>query len=233
MQHYDVISSGYEYLTEKLHGRHRVEALDLLRPESGASVLDVPTGTGANLPLLMDRVGSTGHVCAVDYSAGMLARARAKVREAGWSNVRLVEADARELDAELIGRDHVDAAICMLGLSVVPDWPEVFQRMYDLVRPGGRVVVMDLYLDGKRSSGIANTYYRLIAQADSRRRFWEPLEQQADDFQRIDHNWFGGVARIVAGTKPAEVAVDLRAEPIVDVTTADAPQSPSTSRSTT
>jgi ubiquinone/menaquinone biosynthesis C-methylase UbiE len=209
MQHYDLASWVYEYLTEKLHGGHRLEALDLLRLEPGETVLDVPTGTGANLPLLIERIGSTGRIVAVDYSPGMLNRARAKVKKAGWSNVTLVEADARTIDADMLGVEQVDAAICMLGLSVVPDWPDVFQRMFDLVRPGGRVVVMDLYLDGKRSSGVANTYYKVIAQADSRRRFWEPLERQVEDIEFIDHNWFGGIARIAAGTKPLEV-IDLR-----------------------
>jgi ubiquinone/menaquinone biosynthesis C-methylase UbiE len=167
-------------------------------------VLDVPTGTGADLPLLMDRIGPSGRVVALDYSPGMLGRARAKVRKAGWDNVTLIEADARRLDADLIGLDHVDAAICMLGLSVIPDWSDVFQRMFDLVRPGGRIVVMDLYLDGKRTSGLSNAYYRMLVQADSRRRFWEPLARQVHDAQFIDHNWFGGIARIAAGTKPLD-----------------------------
>jgi ubiquinone/menaquinone biosynthesis C-methylase UbiE len=203
MQHYDVFSWVYESGTEFLHGGHRREAVDLLRLTPGATVLDVPTGTGASIPLLRERVGPSGRVCAVDYSPGMLAKARSKVTAAGWDNVDLVEADARKLDAELIGQDRVDAAICMLGLSVVPDWREVFQRMFDLVRPGGRVAVMDLYLDGRLDSGIANTYYRLLAQADQRRRFWEPLDEQVADLETVDHTWFGGVARIVAGTKPA------------------------------
>jgi ubiquinone/menaquinone biosynthesis C-methylase UbiE len=202
MQHYDVFSWVYESGTELLHGRHRAEAVDLLRLERGATVLDVPTGTGASIPLLRQRVGPYGQVHAVDYSPGMLARARSKVRAAGWRNVNLVEADARVLDAGLLGVDQVDAAICMLGLSVVPDWQGVFQRMFELVRPGGRIAVMDLYLDGRRESGLANTYYRLLAQADQRRRFWEPLEQRVDDLETIDHRWPGGVARIVAGTKP-------------------------------
>jgi ubiquinone/menaquinone biosynthesis C-methylase UbiE len=202
MQHYDVFAWFYEWGTEKLHGRHRREAIDLLRLEPGATVLDVPTGTGASIPLLRSRVGASGRVVAVDYSPGMLARARSKVVQAGWDNVDLVEADARKLSRDLVGVDGVDAAICMLGLTVVPDWREVFQRVFDLVRPGGRIAVMDLYLDGKRTSGVANTYYRLLAQADSRRRVWEPLAEQADDVQTIDHDWFGGVARIAAGTKP-------------------------------
>jgi ubiquinone/menaquinone biosynthesis C-methylase UbiE len=202
MQHYDVFAWFYEWGTEKLHGRHRREAIELLRLRPGATVLDVPTGTGASIPLLRSGVGAAGRVVAIDYSPGMLARARAKVTKAGWDDVDLVEADARKLSGDLLGVDRVDAAICMLGLTVVPDWREVFQRVFDLVRPGGRIAVMDLYLDGKWTSGVANTYYRMLAQADSRRRVWEPLAEQADDVRTIDHNWFGGVARIVAGTKP-------------------------------
>ncbi|WP_375480640.1 class I SAM-dependent methyltransferase [uncultured Jatrophihabitans sp.] len=204
ISHYDVISWGYEYFTEKLHGGHRLEAIDLLRLDTGQAVLDVPCGTGANLPLLEARIGPTGHVYGCDFSAGMLARARAKVTTAGWGNVTLVEADARALTPETLGSSGpptIDAGICMLGLSVVPDWEQAFDRMYDLVRPGGRFVVMDLFLAGKRTSRLANGYYRAIAQAQSTRRFWEPLERRCEDVQTIDHEWFGGVARIVAGTK--------------------------------
>src|SRR3712207_8048700 len=111
MQYCDVFSRFYESGTEFLHGGHRREAVELLRLEPGQTVLDVPTGTGASLPLLRERVGPTGRICAVDYSPGMLARARSKVTAAGWGNVDLVEADARELDAELIGTGQVDAAI--------------------------------------------------------------------------------------------------------------------------
>lgn len=202
MNHYDVISWGYEYFTEKLHGGHRLKAVELLRLEPGQAVLDVPCGTGANFPLLEERVGPTGSIIGSDFSAGMLARGQAKVTKAGWTNVRLVQADARELSAEALGAEQVDAVICMLGLTVVPDWEVAFERMYAVLRPGGRCVIMDLYLDGRATSGIANRYYEVIAQAHSRRRVWEPLERDAEDFTTVDHGWFGGVARIVAGTKP-------------------------------
>jgi ubiquinone/menaquinone biosynthesis C-methylase UbiE len=202
VNHYDVISWGYEYFTEKLHGGHRIEAIDLLHLEPGQTVLDVPCGTGANFPLLETRIGDSGRIFGSDFSSGMLARARTKTTKAGWDNITLVEADARELTPELVGAPPVDALICMLGLSVVPDWELAFDRMYDLVAPGGRIVIMDLYLEGKPTSGIANKYYEVIAQAHSRRRFWEPLEQRSPDFETIEHSWFGGVAKIVAGTKP-------------------------------
>jgi ubiquinone/menaquinone biosynthesis C-methylase UbiE len=218
MEHYDVFSRFYEYGTEKLHGGQRLEAIELLRLQPGATVLDVPTGTGANLPLLIERIGPTGRICGIDYSKGMLAKAQAKVAQAGWDNVELIEADARQLDAEMVGRTQFDAAICILGLSVVPDWADVFERMFDLVRPGGRVAVMDLYLDGKRSSGVANTYYKLLARADQRRRFWEPLDQHVDDLEVIDHNWWGGVARVIGATKPPTM-IDLRKNAEADLRT--------------
>lgn len=206
MNHYDLIAWPYEFLTELLHGRHRSEAVRLLRLEPGQTVLDVPCGTGANFPLLEERIGESGHVYGSDFSGGMLARARAKVTKAGWGNVTLVEADARALSPDVVGTPTVDAVICMLGLSVIPDWEVAFERMYDLLRPGGRFVIMDLYLDGKPTSGVANTYYEVIARAHSRRRFWEPLERHVTDLEVIEHPWFGGVAKIVAGTRPDEGA---------------------------
>lgn len=201
-RHYDLIAWGYESLTELLHGRHRLQAVGLLNLREGQSVLDVPCGTGANLPLLEDRVGPSGRVLASDFSAGMLARAQAKVDREGWRNTTLVQADARELTGAAFDVESVDAVICMLGLTVIPDWERAFDRMWDLLAPGGRFVIMDLYLDGTPLSGAANRYYRVIAQADSRRRFWEPLGERVPDLEMHDHRWFGGVARIVAGTRP-------------------------------
>ena len=46
------------------------------------TVLDVPTGTGASLPLLRERVGPYGRVVGVDYSPGMLSKARSKMTDA-------------------------------------------------------------------------------------------------------------------------------------------------------
>jgi ubiquinone/menaquinone biosynthesis C-methylase UbiE len=215
MNHYDVISRPYEYFTEKLHGGHRREAIELLRVGPGQTVLDVPCGTGANFPLLEPRLGPIGQILGVDYSKGMLARARSKIGRFGWENVRLQQADARVLTAEQLGSPEIDAVICMLGLSVVPEWELAFGRMYDLLRPGGRFVAMDLFLDGKTTSWIANKYYGLIAQAHSTRRFWEPLEQRVDDFETIEHEWFGGVAKIVAGTKAGRVVTPSPRPPMV------------------
>ena len=203
LQHYDVFSWFYDATTEPLHRQHRIDAVELLDLAPGQTVLDLPCGTGANFPFLNLAVHRTGRIIGLDASPGMLMRARAKIGRAGWEHVTLVEADARTLRPELLGVPKVDAVISMLGFTVIPDWELVFERTYDLLEPGGRYVVMDLFLEGKRTSRLADAFFRVAARADSTRRFWEPLERRVHDFELHDSACFGGVARTVAGTKPA------------------------------
>lgn len=52
--------------------------LDYIDIRNGMSVLDLGTGTGVLLPYIAERVGPTGRITAIDYSKGMLGRAKAK-----------------------------------------------------------------------------------------------------------------------------------------------------------
>lgn len=200
---YNIFSMFYDLTTEPIHCEHREEATRLLDLQADQVVLDVPCGTGANFPSLNAAVGPNGRIIGCDYSAGMLAKAQTKIDRAGWRHVTLVETDARMITRELLEIQSVDAVLSMLGMTVIPDWESVFERTYDLLRPGGRYVIMDLFLEGKRTSRVADRYYRMIAGADSTRRFWEPLEARALDYEAHEYPWFGGTALIVAGTKPA------------------------------
>lgn len=81
--------------------------LDLVRParrlavakmalSPGDTVVDMGTGTGANLAPLRDAVGREGEVIGIDLSPGMLGRARNLIEAEGWSNVTLIEGDIRD-----------------------------------------------------------------------------------------------------------------------------------------
>ena len=204
IQHYDAFSLVYDVFTEPLHHQHRIDAVELLQLQPGQTVLDVPCGTGANFPFLHDGVGAAGRIIGCDYSPGMLGRARRRVDKGQWQHVQLIETDARLVTPELLGGAKVDAVISMLGMTVMPDWEQVFERTYDLLEPGGRYVVMDLFLEGKRTSRLADAWLHLVANADSRRRFWEPLETRVRDYECHSEPIFGGVAIAVAGTKPRD-----------------------------
>jgi ubiquinone/menaquinone biosynthesis C-methylase UbiE len=205
IQYYDdVFSLVYDVTLGPIHRQHRIDAVELLHLRTGQTVLDVPCGTGANFPFLNLGVGRSGQIVGCDYSPGMLARARAKIEKAGWDHVKLVETDARLITRDLLGTLKIDAVICTLGMSVMPDWELVFERTYDLLEPGGRYVVMDLFLEGKRTSRFADAFSKVIANADSTRRFWEPLEARVLDYETREDPCFGGVALTVAGTKPLD-----------------------------
>jgi ubiquinone/menaquinone biosynthesis C-methylase UbiE len=125
--------------------RRAVKAMGL---EPGDVVLEIGAGTGRNLPYLIDAVGPGGTVIAVDASPGMLAEARRLVAREGWFNVELLQQDAAGLS---IDRD-VDAVLFSLSYSALPDPRSALARAWERLRPGSRVVVMDMGLTETRFS---------------------------------------------------------------------------------
>jgi ubiquinone/menaquinone biosynthesis C-methylase UbiE len=110
-----------------------------LAPAPGDVVVEVGCGTGANFPYLRDRVGPAGTVLGVDFAPGPVALARRRVESAGWENVHVVRGDATRPPVE--AADRLVAAF-VVGMLDAPD-----DRVRDwagLVRPGGRLALLDL-----------------------------------------------------------------------------------------
>jgi SAM-dependent methyltransferase len=133
-----------------LYERARRRAVDMLGLVAGATVVDVACGTGLNFPLIQERIGPSGTLIGVDMARRMLKRADERVQKAGWPNVKLVQLDAMSLTCERLERmgalplgTPVDAAVCTLGMSVIPEWERAWEAMVALVRPGGAVALMD------------------------------------------------------------------------------------------
>jgi demethylmenaquinone methyltransferase / 2-methoxy-6-polyprenyl-1,4-benzoquinol methylase len=133
---YDVMNS---VMTAGLHHRWRERAADLARLEPGGRALDVATGTGDLALVLAQRAGPTGDVVGADFSDGMLARARAKA--AGLAGVRFEHADALALP---YADGSFDAATVGFGARNFGDLERGLAEMVRVVRPGGRVVVLEI-----------------------------------------------------------------------------------------
>ena len=130
---YDLMNS---VMTAGLHHRWRERAADLAELGPGARALDVATGTGDLAIELARRVGPDGEVVGSDFSPGMLERARRKAPE-----LRFEEGDALALPYP---DDAFDAATVGFGARNFADLDQGLREMTRVVRPGGKVVVLEI-----------------------------------------------------------------------------------------
>jgi demethylmenaquinone methyltransferase/2-methoxy-6-polyprenyl-1,4-benzoquinol methylase len=137
---YDLLNTA---MTAGLHHRWRERAADLARIGPGSSVLDVATGTGDLAIELARRVHPDGEVVGSDFADAMLARARAKTGGPGDDRVqpRFEWGDALALPYE---SDAFDAATVGFGARNFADLSRGLEEMVRVVRPGGRVVVLEI-----------------------------------------------------------------------------------------
>jgi demethylmenaquinone methyltransferase/2-methoxy-6-polyprenyl-1,4-benzoquinol methylase len=130
---YDVMNT---VMTAGLHHRWRARAADLARVGPGSRALDVATGTGDLAIELARRVAPGGEVVGSDFSDGMLAKARAKAPALRWEH-----ADAMALRYD---DGEFDAATVGFGARNFGDLDRGLREMVRVVRPGGRVVVLEI-----------------------------------------------------------------------------------------
>jgi phosphatidylethanolamine/phosphatidyl-N-methylethanolamine N-methyltransferase len=157
----------------------RRKAVERLGCKRGDTVLEVGCGTGRNLALLREAVGTDGVVIGIDASEGMLAQAQRLVRRHDWKNVRLLHQDAAGLALE----DHVDAVFFSLSYSVLPDREPVLLKAWEALRPGGRLVIMDAGLPENWLGRLLAPFGEAIATAfpgDPYSRPWEDLTALSD-----------------------------------------------------
>jgi demethylmenaquinone methyltransferase / 2-methoxy-6-polyprenyl-1,4-benzoquinol methylase len=137
---FDRIASVYDLLnsvmTVGMHHAWRERAVDLAGVGAGDKALDVATGTGDLAVALKRRVGPSGEVVGIDFSEKMLELARAKAPD-----VRFDSANALELPYD---DDGFDAATVGFGARNFADLDRGVREMVRVVRPGGRVVVLEL-----------------------------------------------------------------------------------------
>ena len=98
-------------------------------------VLEVAIGTGRNLPHYLAGVTVTG----IELSPAMLAIARQRASDLGR------DVDLREGDAEHLPFSDAsfDTVVCALSLCTIPDPAEALGEMRRVLRPGGRLLLLD------------------------------------------------------------------------------------------
>jgi demethylmenaquinone methyltransferase/2-methoxy-6-polyprenyl-1,4-benzoquinol methylase len=129
-------------------GRWRRAAVRATRLEAAGSALDVACGTGKLTVALAERVGPFGRVVGVDLSARMIDHARAMCGDMVQLEFTMANALSLPFDD-----DTFDAATIAFGLRNLADYEAGFRELARVVRPGGRVVCLELSVPQPRIWG--------------------------------------------------------------------------------
>jgi ubiquinone/menaquinone biosynthesis C-methylase UbiE len=116
--------------------RARFHQLLSLRP--GERVCDVGVGPGLLSFEMAQTVGENGRAAGIDQSEAMLEMTRTRCSELGWTDFR--QADATKLPFE---DESFDAVVSTQVYEYVPDMASALAEAHRVLRPGGRVLILD------------------------------------------------------------------------------------------
>lgn len=158
---FDTISGVYDPMNTFISGfqeprwRHRAVRAAALAP--GMRALDIATGTGKVALEMWQRVQPGGEVEGIDFAEGMLAVARNHY--ADRVGLTFTTGDALELP---VPDGTFDAATIAFGMRNLADYRRGFLEMVRAVKPGGRVVCLEIARPQSRAARAAQAWFDRI-----------------------------------------------------------------------
>lgn len=223
---FDSVASRYDLMNDLMSGGvHRLWkrfTIELSAARPGQTILDIAGGTGDLAARFSRLVGPEGQVILADINAAMLEVGRDRLIDKGATgNIEVVQADAQALPFE---DNSVDCITIAFGLRNVTDKDMALRSMLRVLRPGGRLLVLEFSKPTSPLLGKAYDQYsfqilpamgRLIAQdAESYRYLAESIRKHPDQDTLLGmmedagfaecryHNMTGGIVALHQGLKP-------------------------------
>jgi ubiquinone/menaquinone biosynthesis C-methylase UbiE len=166
--------------------------------QATGNVLEVAVGTGLNLEAYPDDITLTG----IDWSDAMLDIARDRSSQLGRT-ATLQQADAHELPFDDASFDTV---VCTFGLCAIPDHTRAITEMSRVLRPGGRLILVDHIESTSRAVRAVQRFLEIFTVPLGGEHFLRrPMNQVRAaglEIDKVDRFKLGLVERLVA-QKPA------------------------------
>lgn len=161
---FDSIAPKYDLMNDLLsfrrHKAWRKFTMKKMEVQPGSTAIDLCCGT-CDWTISLAEQSGTGLVTGLDFSPNMLEVGRGKVNKLGLDKrIRLIQGNAMELP---FGDDTFDFATIGFGLRNVPDLDRVLHEMRRVVKPGGKVVCLELSKPvWQPFKAVYYTYFRYI-----------------------------------------------------------------------
>lgn len=203
IRYYDKLSVIYDYISNWYYKKARNYAIEELELKKGQTVLNLPCGTGVNFKYFNEYLNNSGLIIGIDLSSGMLDKAKQKIEKSGWTNIDTELKNATKIDQEWLNgysneKITVDAVFCDLGLSGLPEWQNIIDNMISILKPKGRIVILDWYLE---KPSLRGDFVKWIGKGEVDRPIWQYLQTKVSDFKVDDSFNYGGVF-VASGSKP-------------------------------
>ena len=174
--------------------------------KEGEIVIDLGSGGGLDCFLAANKVGIKGKVIGVDMTAEMLDKARANCRKGKFTNV---EFRLGEIENLPVANNTADVIISNCVINLSPNKQRVFEEVYRVLKPNGRLMISDMVLLKEIPEAIAKSveaYIGCIAGAEKRQDYLNHIKKAG--FNKVE---------IVEETKlPFEVLVsDATAQQVI------------------
>jgi ubiquinone/menaquinone biosynthesis C-methylase UbiE len=182
-------------------GRFRRRSVDALGPEPGDRVLELGCGPGNSLARLREAVGSDGLVVGLDYSEGMVRRARERIANEGWDNVHVARGDAT---SPPVAPDTFDAVYAAMSLTAMPDPAAAVRAAATALAPAGRFAA----LDARPFQGAFSALNPIVVPVLARLTDWDhetdvPAAVDAAFDSSTVHSYQGGTIYVASAGDPS------------------------------
>lgn len=138
---FDAVANGYDNPALRFFPESAKHLPEFLKLKGDEHVLDVATGTGY-AAIAIAGVLPRGRVTGIDFSNGMLERARTKIAERRIRNISLLPMDMQSLD---FPDSAFDAAVFSFSIFFVEDMEGMLRHAIEKIRPGGKILATSFY----------------------------------------------------------------------------------------